>query len=295
MSMTAAHRWLPWFDRSGTLSWLRLFVFALVAAPALWMSYKWFGGKLSPKPITDILRESGDWSIRFIVATLAISPLRASTRWNALVGVRRMLGLAALFYVGVHLLFYFIDQHFVLWRIALEIVLRTYLTIGFFAVAILAVMGWTSNDAAVRRLGVEKWRRTHRWIYVAAFLGILHFFMQVRIKAYEPSLLSGLLILLGGYRLVQWRSKTVSWWQLAALVILAAVAAALVEAGYYRFSMNAPLWSVLSANTDFSFEIRPAWWVLAGGVALLLAHGIGLMRRRPAQSPITQAASSPAE
>ena len=295
MSASAARNWLPWYDRGGTWSWLRLIVFALAAAPAVWMSYKWFGGKLSPKPVTDILRECGDWSMRFIVATLAVSPLRSLTRWNALIGVRRMLGLAALFYVCAHLLFYFIDQHFVLWRIALEIALRTYLTVGFFALAILAIMGWTSNDAAVRRLGAEKWRRIHRWIYLAALLGVLHFFLQVRIKAYEPSLLSGLLIMLGGYRLLQWRQKDVAFWRLGALAAFSAVAAAFVEAGYYRFSMNAPLWSVLQANGDFSYEIRPAWWVLAAGATMLCAATIGFLRRRTARTASNRPTPAPAE
>ncbi|MGE3248367.1 MAG: sulfite oxidase heme-binding subunit YedZ [Beijerinckiaceae bacterium] len=246
------------------------------------MGYKYFGGRLSPKPITDLLRENGDWAIRFIFLTLAVSPLRAMTRWNGIIGIRRMLGLFALFYTVAHLSFYVIDQRFVVWRIALEIVLRTYLTIGFAAVAILAVMGWTSNDAAVKRLGAQRWQKIHRWIYVAAFLALLHFFMQVRIRAYEPSLLSGLAILLGGYRLLQRRSRDVPMWQVFLLAALAPLATALVEAGYYHFSMNAPLAPVLNANFDFSYEIRPAWFVLAAGGAMVLVKGYGLWRNRKA-------------
>ena len=272
--------WLPWYDRTGRVSLLRLAVFVLASGPALWMTYKWFGGLLSPKPITDILRESGDWSIRLLLVTLAVSPLRALTRWNGILAVRRMLGLFALFYGLLHLSFYFFDQHFVLWRIALEIVLRTYLTIGFSALLIMAVMGATSTDAMVRRLGAEKWRRIHWWVYVAVFGGLLHFFMQVRIKAYEPSLLTGLCILLGGYRLLQRRSRDVPYWQLVALALAGFAGAALMEAAHYAISMNAPMLVVLQANLDFSYEIRPAYWSLAAGVLLIVTKAAGQLRNR---------------
>lgn len=280
MSSTAYRSWLPWYDRTGAWSWLRAGVFTLGCLPALWMSYKWFGGKLSPKPVTDILRESGDWAIRFIAITLAVSPLRALLRWNGAIAVRRMLGLFALFYACVHVTFYLIDQHFIVWRIVLELVLRNYLTIGFVALVILAMMGWTSRDSAVRALGVQEWQRLHRWVYTAAVLAVLHFFMQVRIKAYEPSLLAGVLVLLGGYRLLQKRRKDVPFWQLGLLSVFAAAATALVEAGYYTISMNAPLQVILKANFDFSFEIRPAWWVLMTGCVLLLVKLTGAMRSR---------------
>ena len=101
------------------------------------------------------------------------------------------------------------------------------------------------------------------------FSGLLHFFMQVRIKAYEPSLLAGMCILLGGYRLVRWRQLQAPVWQLLLLGMGSAVATAFIEAGYYRISMNAPMLVVLQANADFSFEVRPAWWVLAAGLGMV--------------------------
>ncbi|MCC2097117.1 MAG: sulfoxide reductase heme-binding subunit YedZ, partial [Hyphomicrobiales bacterium] len=280
MNALAMTGWLPWYDRRGRMSPLRLAVFLLACAPAMWMAYKWFGGLLSPKPVTDIIRESGDWTIRFLLITLAVTPLRGLTRWNGVLAVRRMLGLSALFYGLTHLTFYFIDQHFVLWRIALEIVLRTYLTIGFFSLFIMAVMGATSSDGMVRRLGADKWRRIHWWVYVAVFGGMLHFFMQVRIKAYEPSLLTGVCILLGGYRLAQRRSRDVSYWRLGLLALLAFAGSALMEAGYYAISMNAPMLVVLQANLDFSYEIRPAYWVLAAGLLLMVVKAAVQLRNR---------------
>lgn len=268
----AAHS--PLHDRAGALSIMRLIVFALCAAPALWMAYKWNVGLLSPKPVTDIIRQSGDWAIRFIVAALAISPLRNALRWNAIIGVRRMIGLAALFYIGVHLTFYFIDQNWVWTRIAREIALRTYLTIGFAAVLMLLALGATSHDAMVKRLGALRWMRLHRLVYAVALLGIVHFFMQVRIKAWEPSLIAGLMVCLAGVRMLRrWRGST----GLAALIflsVIAGAATALIEAAYYTFSMNAPFMVVLNSNLDFEWEIRPAWFVLALSLVLPLAQAL---------------------
>ena len=273
------------------MSWLRLAVFVLACAPAAWMFYKWFGGLLSPKPITDILRESGDWCIRFLLITLAVSPLRALTRWNGFIAVRRMLGLFALFYGLVHFSFYLIDLNFNLWRVALEIILRTYLTIGFAALVIMSVMGFTSRDSMVRKLGVHRWRQIHWFVYLAVFAGLLHFFMQVRIKAYEPSLLTGLCVLLGGYRLLQQRTKDVPYWQLFLLMLVAFACAALMEAAYYRISMNAPMLVVLQANLDFSYEIRPAYWVFPAGFALIAAKLFGRWRGRATRAPDTSGVS----
>ncbi len=284
----------PWSTRAGRLSWLRLAVFILACCPAFWMSYKWFGGLLSPKPVTDILRETGDWCIRFLLITLAVSPLRRLARWNAVTGVRRMLGLFTLFYGLAHFTLYLVDQHFVLWRVALEIVLRTYLTIGFAALAIMLVMGATSTDSMVRRLGSDRWRRIHWFVYLAAFGGMLHFFMQVRIKAYEPSLLTGVCILLGGYRLLQRRGRDVAFWHLLLLTVAAFAAAALVEAGYYRISMNAPMLVVLQANLDFSYEIRPAYWVLPAGLALMVAKLAGRRNGAPRRALASRVVASAA-
>ena len=270
--MSAIASYLPWTDRNGRISALRAIVFALALAPAVWMALKWNLGWLSPKPVTDILRQSGDWAMRFIVVVLAITPLRNAARWNRVIAVRRMLGLFALFYVLVHLTFYFIDQNFVVWRIAMEIVLRLYLTIGFAALVILLALGATSSHAMVKRLGAAKWNRVHSFVYLAALLGIVHFFMQVRLKAYEPSLIAGLLILLAGYRLLRKYRDEIEFTPSVALAVNGAFLAALIEAGYYRYSMNAPFFVVLESNLDFSaleysWEIRPAWYVLAAGLA----------------------------
>lgn len=259
----------PVHDRAGNISVLRLLVFALCAAPAIWMAYKWHSGLLSPKPVTDIIRESGSWAMRFIVLALAVSPLRAASRWNALIGVRRMIGLAALFYVGVHLAFYFWEQKWIWTTIAREIVLRTYLTIGFAAVVMLLALGATSHDAMVRKLGAARWNRLHMLIYAAALLAIIHYFMQVRLKAWQPSLIAGLLVFLALVRVWRkWRGEA-GVGMLAVFAALAGLATALIEAGFYRFGMNAPFMRVFESNLNFEWEIRPAWYAL--GICLCFA------------------------
>lgn len=284
----------PVHDRAGRLSVLRLAVFALCAAPAIWMAYKWNFGLLSPKPVTDIIRESGSWAMRFIVLALAITPLRAATRWNAVIGVRRMIGLAALFYVSVHLTFYFWEQKWIWTTIAREIVLRTYLTIGFAAVLMLLALGATSHDFMVRKIGAARWSRLHTLVYAVALLAIVHYFMQVRLKAWQPSLIAGLLVFLAATRLWRrWRGEAGAM-TLAAFAAIAGLATALIEAGFYRFAMNAPFMRVFESNLNFEWEIRPAWYALAiclcFAVAKLLRDLATRFRPQPLSSTKTQMA-----
>lgn len=271
MSVSTLIAYAPWTGRDGRFSALRLAVLLLVSAPACWMALKWNMGWLSPKPVTDILRESGDWAMRMIVVVLAISPLRNATRWNKIIAVRRMLGLAAAFYTLLHLMFYFIDQHFIWWRIATEIVIRLYLTIGFVALLIFVALAATSNDAMVKRIGAARWNSLHMLVYLATLLAIVHYFMQVRLKAYEPSLISGLLIMLAAYRLQRKYRGEVKVALAVLIAIVGGLGTALIEAAYYRFSMNAPFMRVFESNLDFSaleysWEIRPAWYVLLAGL-----------------------------
>jgi sulfoxide reductase heme-binding subunit YedZ len=274
----------PWTDRAGRFSALRAAVFALVLAPALWLGLLALQGQLGPRPVTAAIHDSGDWSVRFLLLALLISPLRAALRRNELIGVRRMLGLAALGYVLLHALLYVVDQKWDLWKVASEIALRTYLTVGFAGVIGLAALGATSTDGMVRRMGAAAWGRLHMLVYPLAVLAFVHFFWQRKLEVYEPTLTAGFLLWLLGWRLLRRFDATAS---LAALLALAAAAAAstmLLEAGYLALRHGLPFWRILEANLDFSFMVRPAWWVLAAGLAMaaLALFGGGL---RAARSP----------
>jgi sulfoxide reductase heme-binding subunit YedZ len=268
----------PWLDRAGRLSPLKLATFLLVLAPALWIAWLWATQGLGPKPVTEAIHRSGDWTVRLLIATLAVTPLRRIANYPKLILVRRMLGLAVLGYALLHLSLYTLDQAFDLVRVATEIVLRIYLLIGFTALLGLAVLGATSTDAAIRRLG-GAWQRLHRAIYAVGVLALAHYFLQAKLNVTQPVLWSGLFVLLMGYRLIRRLELPEGPLGLAALAVAAGLATALLEAGWYAAATGANAAMVLSANLDFEYEIRPAWYVLAVGLALSVT---AVVRRAPA-------------
>jgi sulfoxide reductase heme-binding subunit YedZ len=260
--------WLPWTDRAGRPSRLKFAVFAATLAPALWMVFEWHMGWFSVKPLTDTIRESGDWALRLLVASLAVTPLRLVTRWNRLILVRRMLGLAALFYTLVHVVLYCVDLRLDFVAILSEIVLRTYLTVGTVATVGLLALGLTSNDLSIHRLGGARWNLLHSSVYATAVLSLLHEFMEVKIDSYEVSLLTGIFVLLMGVRRLRKTGLSLGFAHLLGLAAAAGLATALIEAGFYALSTGVNARLVLAANLDFSYVIRPAWWVVGTGICL---------------------------
>src|SRR5207237_419660 len=126
-------------------------------------------------------------------------------RFGALMDVRRMIGVGAFAYAASHILLYVFDQMFDLGKVASEIVLRLYLTIGFTALTGLAVLAATSTDGMVRNLGPRRWQRLHQLIYVIAGLALIHFFQQTKADEWLPTFVAGLFAWMIGYRLVMWR------------------------------------------------------------------------------------------
>ncbi len=269
----------PWTDRAGRFSLLKTTVLAGLCLPALLLALAAAQGPLVPagspsllgaRPITEAIHETGDWAIRFLFISLAITPLRRIANWPKLIMVRRMVGLAALFYALAHLFLYTWDMKFDVVRVALEIVQRFYLTIGFVALLGLVALGSTSTDAAIRRLG-RNWGRLHRIVYVIGVLAAFHFFIQSKADVYEPTLMAGLFFLLMLYRLAHWQGfELKSPWVLIGLACLAGLATAATEYAWYGLATGIPPGRVLAANLQFAFSIRPSWWVLATGLAVAL-------------------------
>lgn len=276
--------WAPWADRAGRLSWLKLACFIGMLAPTVWMALEWRMGWLSPKPFTDLVRESGDWAMRILVISLAVTPLRWVTRWNKLILVRRMLGLAALFYTLLHIALWCVDLKFEWLRILTEMFVRLFLTVGLAGTLLMVALGVTSNDYYIKKLGAARWNRLHAWVYVAAVLSLVHFFMEIRLDATEAALMTGYFVLLMAFRLVR-KKATPGLVSLTTTAVLCAVATALIEALYYTLSTRVPISRVLAANLDFSYTIRPAWWVLAAG---LIIAGLAAWRNRVAPAPSVQ-------
>ncbi|MCR0981291.1 protein-methionine-sulfoxide reductase heme-binding subunit MsrQ [Roseomonas populi] len=262
----------PWLDRGGRFSVFKSAVLLGCLAPALWVAWLWATDSLGPEPLKLATHETGDWCVRFLLISLAVTPARWVLDWQRAVQVRRMLGLTALFYGLAHLALYIGNENFRLWHVLLEIVRRPYLSIGFTALIGLAVLGWTSTDTALRRLGRE-WKPLHRLAYPLVALGILHFYIQSKINVSEPVLMTGFFLFLMLWRLVpaRWRGLP---WPLFAIAPLAAAGAAGVEYLWYALATNLPAAEIFKANFDLEFEVRPSVWVLVAGLAAAALSGI---------------------
>ncbi len=270
----------PWTDRSGKFSPLKAAVLLGACLPALWLAWAAASGALASaapvgllgaRPITEAIHQAGDWAIRFLWLSLAVTPLRRIANWPKLILVRRMLGVTALLYALMHLTLYAVDLKFDLLRIVSEIALRFYLTIGFIALSGLIALGSTSTDAAIKRLGGRNWNRLHSMVYVIGVLAAFHFFIQSKADVYEPTLMAGFFLLLMFYRLAHWRGFALtSPLVLMTIAVLAALGTAAIEYAWYGIATGVPPGRVLAANLQFSFSIRPAWWVLATGLGVTL-------------------------
>jgi methionine sulfoxide reductase heme-binding subunit len=164
-------------------------VFAASLAPFGWLVVGALGNGLGPNPIESVTHRTGDWALRFLLVTLAVTPLRALTGWNSLVRFRRMLGLFAFFYACLHLLTYiWLDKFFEWPEIARDIPKRPFITMGFFAFVILVPLAATSTAGMIRRLGGRAWQRLHRLVYVAAVAGVVHYWWLVKADVSAPRL-----------------------------------------------------------------------------------------------------------
>ncbi len=150
-------------------------VFLLCLAPLGLMVFAALTGRLEAEPIKDLEHRTGTWGITFLTATLAVTPLRRLTGWNRLQSYRRMLGLFAFFYLGLHFLVYLVLDQFFDWHtIVKDIAKRPYITVGFTGLLLLVPLAVTSTRGWVRRLG-RRWVPLHALIYVTALAGIIHF------------------------------------------------------------------------------------------------------------------------
>jgi len=263
---------IPWTDRAGRFSRLRGAAFALVVAPALWIAYAFATGALGAEPLKAATHLTGTWTLYLLLASLAVTPLKGLLVWSRLVAIRRMLGVAAFAYIAGHLTLYIGDQSWNLVKVASEIASRIYLTIGFAALLGLAVLAATSFDAAMRRLK-RNWKRLHRAVYFLTALGLLHFFMQSKSDVSEAVLLSGVFIGLMLHRLAVTPRTPAG---VLAVAVLSGCAAAGLEFAWYAATSGIPAERVLLANLDFSYQVRPMWWVMA-----ILALPLPVMLLRP--------------
>jgi methionine sulfoxide reductase heme-binding subunit len=178
-----------------------LFVLCLVPAVLLLADGAGITGSLGANPVEAIQDHFGIWGLRFIMITLAVTPLRQLTGWSWLARFRRMLGLFTFFYVLMHFLTWLVlDQGLLLSAIAEDITKRPFITIGFVAFLLLAMMAGTSTNGMRRRMG-RRWQQLHYGAYAVGVLGVWHFWWQVKLDTREPLLYAAILSVLLGYRL----------------------------------------------------------------------------------------------
>jgi len=256
---------------------LKAVLWVLLAVPAALTALDFYQGNLGARPVTEAIHQIGLWGIRYLFLALAITPVRQLWRWNRLAVWRRNIGVASFCYLAVHFSLYVIDQKFDLWKVASEIVLRYYLTIGFVALCGLTALAVTSTDAMTRKLGGKRWRQLHRCVYLIGLLATIHFFMQSKLNVYEPVIMGGLLIWLLGWRALEaWTEIDMRRWEwTSAFSIAVAVLTAFGEALYYDLLTPAPFLRVLDANLMIELDmLRPAWWVLAITLGVSVVAGV---------------------
>ena len=181
---------------------LKPVVFAVCLIPLALLLWGGFTGGLTANPIEFITHRTGDWTLRLLLVTLAITPLRRLTGWNAVIRLRRMLGLFAFFYGSLHFLTYVVLDHFFALESMLEdLTDRRFVTAGFTGFVLMIPLALTSTQAMVRRLGGRRWRALHRLVYVSACAGVVHYTWLVKADLRPPLLYAAILALLLGYRL----------------------------------------------------------------------------------------------
>ena len=172
-------------------------LFAVALAPFTALVVSAFTGGLGANPVETITHTTGEWTLRLLLATLAITPLRHLTGWVWLTRLRRMVGLFAFFYLVLHFTTYAVlDASLDLAYVVEDVADRLYITAGFAAFVMLVPLAATSTNAMVRRLGPLRWRKLHRLVYAAAICGALHFLWLVKADLREPLVYAAILAVL---------------------------------------------------------------------------------------------------
>src|SRR6202163_994602 len=167
--------------------WSKPVVFLLCLFPLAALVWRALHGELTANPIEFITHATGDWTLRFLVFTLCVTPFRKILHLPELIRFRRMLGLFAFFYGCLHFTTYiWLDKFFDLSEMWKDIVKRKYITVGFTAFLLLIPLAVTSTAGWIRRLGGKRWQRLHRLIYVSAALGVIHYYWLVKSAVIRP-------------------------------------------------------------------------------------------------------------
>ncbi|MGA2132040.1 MAG: protein-methionine-sulfoxide reductase heme-binding subunit MsrQ [Bryobacteraceae bacterium] len=190
------------------MKWIKIPLFALCLVPAALLAWKGFHQDLGANPVENITHTTGDWTLRFLVITLAITPLRRLLGQPQLIKFRRMFGLFAFFYGCLHFTTYiWLDKFFDLSEITKDVYKRPFITAGFVAFISMLPLALTSTAGWIRRLGGRRWQQLHRLIYLSAVAGVIHYYWLVKSDIRLPVLYGSLVLALLLYRAIAAKRK----------------------------------------------------------------------------------------
>ncbi|MGA8150248.1 MAG: protein-methionine-sulfoxide reductase heme-binding subunit MsrQ [Terriglobales bacterium] len=187
------------------IRWLKPVVFLACLGPLARLGWKAYHQALGANPIEVITHSTGDWTLIFLLVTLAITPLRKLSGQLWLIRFRRMFGLFAFFYVVLHFLTYiWLDKFFDVHTMLADIAKRRFITVGFTGFVLLIPLAITSTTGWIRRLGGKRWQTLHRLIYISALAGVIHYWWLVKADIHKPLEYAAVLAMLLGYRMIVW-------------------------------------------------------------------------------------------
>ena len=190
-----------------TSKWTKVVVFLAALVPFGILVWRLFTSNLGPNPVETLQHGTGDWTLRFLVITLCITPFRRLLKLPELIRFRRMTGLFAFFYVCFHFLTYLgPDQSFDVSAMLKDVGKRPFITVGFLGFILLVPLAITSTAGWIRRLGGRRWRMLHRAIYVVAIAGVIHYYWLVKSDVHKPLEYGAMVAALLIWRVAAWLS-----------------------------------------------------------------------------------------
>ncbi|TAK59929.1 MAG: sulfoxide reductase heme-binding subunit YedZ [Bacteroidetes bacterium] len=189
-------------NKRQAIKWLaKPTVFLLALLPFAILMWNFLNDELSANPIDDITDETGTWTLRFLVITLAVTPLKKITGWNSIGLFRRMMGLFAFFYSFLHFSTYiYLDQFFEWESIVADVAKRPFITVGFACFVLLIPLALTSFNKSVKWLGGKRWTWLHKLVYLIAIGGVIHYLWLVKADMQRPLTYGGIVLVLLGIR-----------------------------------------------------------------------------------------------
>jgi sulfoxide reductase heme-binding subunit YedZ len=185
--------------------WAKVLVFVACLLPLCWAGWRAYHQDLTANPIEYITHFTGDWTIRFLVITLSVTPLRKLLGLPDLIRFRRMIGLFAFFYGTLHFVTYiWLDKFFDLAEMWKDVAKRPYITAGFTGFLLMLPLAVTSTTGWIRRMGGKRWQALHRLVYVSAIAGVIHYYWLVKSDIRLPAMYGAMVGILLTYRAIVW-------------------------------------------------------------------------------------------